>query len=67
MLDISKLHMMKFHYDVIDANVEIENKLICSGTDCLIYSTRRPDIYILIKQNRERCDLSCANRPDMQI
>ena len=47
-LDLSKLCMMEFHYDVIQENFKDNYNLIYSDTDSLVYSIQHPDIYIYI-------------------
>jgi hypothetical protein len=51
-LDLSKLCMMEFHYDVI--NKEFENKydLIYSDTDSMVYNIKHDDKYDWIKNNK---------------
>ena len=57
-LDLSKLHMLKFHYNVIEKNFKNQYKLIYSDTDSLIYLIHHDDIYEWMKGNREHFDLS---------
>ena len=56
-LDLSKLCMMDFHYNVIHKNFAGRYILIYSDTDSLVYSVEHEDIYEWIKQNREHFDL----------
>jgi hypothetical protein len=65
-LDLSKLHMMSFHYDVIQEQFGEKAKLIYSDTDSLVYCLEHPDIYEWVKDNREYFDLSDSARPDMK-
>jgi hypothetical protein len=57
-LDLSKLHMMRFHYEVIHANFENKYELIYSDTDSFVYNIQHPDIYKWIKNNNSHFDLS---------
>jgi hypothetical protein len=57
-LDLSKLHMMKFHYDVIQKQFKNKSELIYSDTDSLVYNLQHEDIYEWEKQNKEHLDLS---------
>ena len=65
-LDLSKLCMMEFHYDVI--NKEFENKydLIYSDTDSLVYNIYTDDLYEWIKNNKAHFDLSESKREDLK-
>jgi hypothetical protein len=57
-LDLSKLHMMKFHYNTIQKNFKDKHNLIYSDTDSLVYSIEHDDIYEWIKQNPNEFDLT---------
>ena len=57
-LDLSKLHMMKFHYEVIDEQFKGHYNLIYTDTDSLVYSIFHPNIYDWIKENKQHFDLS---------
>ena len=50
-LDLSKLHMMNFHYDVIHENFKDNYNLLYSDTDSFVYSIQHDDIYEWIKNN----------------
>ncbi|MFM7989120.1 MAG: hypothetical protein ACKPKO_58385, partial [Candidatus Fonsibacter sp.] len=65
-LDLSKLTMMKFHYNTIHKNFEGRYNLIYSDTDSLVYSIQHNDIYEWIKQNKEHFDLSDSIRPELK-
>ena len=65
-LDLSKLCMMEFHYDVIHENFKDNYNLIYSDTDSLVYSIQHPDIYEWIKNNKKHFDLSGSLRPDLK-
>jgi hypothetical protein len=49
-LDLSKVHMMDFHYNVIHKNFEERYNLIYSDTDSFMYSIQHDDIYEWIKE-----------------
>ena len=65
-MDLSKLHMMKFHYEVIHKIFEGNYKLIYTDTGSLVYDIRRHDIFEWIGQHREHFDLSDSKRPELQ-
>ena len=57
-LDLSKLHMMNFHYNVIHKEFEGKYNLIYSDTDSFVYNIEHPDIYKWIGENKQHFDLS---------
>ena len=57
-LDLSKLHMLKFHYEVIDEQFKGHYNLIYTDTDSLVYSIFHPNIYGWVKENKQHFDLS---------
>ena len=65
-LDLSKLCMMDFHYNVINKEFENKHNLIYSDTDSLVYSIENEDIYEWVKNNKSHFDLSDSIRPDMK-
>ena len=65
-LDLSKLCMMEFHYDVMQKHFKGKHKVIYQYTDSLVYKIENPDIYDWIKTNKEHFDLSDSLRPDMK-
>ena len=65
-LDLSKLHMTEFHYEVIHKNFKGIYSLVYGDTDSLTYSIQHDDIYEWIKNNREYFDLSDSIREDMK-
>jgi hypothetical protein len=65
-LDLSKLHMMKFHYNVIDKEFNNKYDLIYSDTDSLIYNIKTDDIYEWIKKNKDHFDLGGSQRKDLK-
>ena len=66
-LDLSKLCMMEFHYNVIHKEFEGKYNLLYSDTDSLIYDIRDPDIYKWIGNNKDHFDLSDSLRPELKI
>ncbi len=65
-LDLSKLHMMDFHYNVIQAQIGNKAKFIYSDTDSFVYEIEHNNIYEWIKENKEHFDLSKSERPDLK-
>ncbi len=65
-LDISKLKMMSFHYDVIQKNFENNFNLIYSDTDSFVYDIKTPNLYKWIKQNSHYFDLSDSQNPELK-
>ncbi len=64
-LDLSKLHMMNFHYNVI--NKEFDNyNLIYSDTDSFVYNIEHPDIYKWVHENKQYFDLSDSLNKDIK-
>ena len=64
-LDLSKVTMMNFHYNVIHKNFEGRYYLVYSDTDSLIYSIQHDDIYEWMKNNKQYFDLSESLRSDL--
>jgi hypothetical protein len=65
-LDLSKLCMMQFHYDVMQDNFGSDSNVIYSDTDSLVYNVKHDDVYEWIKNNKQHFDLSDAVRDDMK-
>jgi DNA replication protein DnaD len=65
-LDLSKLHMMNFHYNVIHKDFEGKYNLIYTDTDSFIYLIEHDDIYEWVKENKVHFDLAKAARPDLK-
>ena len=66
-LDLSKLKMLEFHYDVIDKQFGKGANLIYSDTDSFVYELEHEDIYAWQKENEDECfDLSDSKRPDLR-
>ena len=57
-LDLSKVCMMNFHYNVINETFKDNYSLLYSDTDSLVYEIRNTDVYKWIDQNRQHFDLS---------
>ena len=65
-LDLSKLHMMNFHYNVIHKEFEGKYNLIYSDTDSFVYNIEHPDIYQWVSDNKQHFDLSDSLNKDIQ-
>jgi hypothetical protein len=65
-LDLSKLHMMDFHYNVIHKEFEGKYNLIYSDTDSFVYNIEHPDIYKWMSDNRTHFDLSDSLNKDLK-
>lgn len=65
-LDLSKLLMMKYHYDVIEKHFSGAYQLLYSDTDSMVYQIFTEDIYEWVKENRQHFDLSDSIRDDMK-
>jgi hypothetical protein len=57
-LEYSKLHMQKFHYDYIKAKYGDKAKLLFTDTDSLAYHIETNDLYQDMYDNKEEFDLS---------
>jgi len=57
-LDLSKLHMLKFHYNIIEKNLKGKYDLIYSDTDSLVYHIRHQNFYKWQHENSDEFDLS---------
>ena len=64
-LELSKLHMLDFHYNVIQKQFGNRAKLIYSDTDSFVYEIEHNNIYEWIKENKEYFDLSKSERPEL--
>jgi hypothetical protein len=65
-LDLSKLCMMDFHYNVIHENFENKYNLIYSDTDSLVYTIQHDDVYEWMGANKEHFDLSDTRRLEIK-
>jgi hypothetical protein len=57
-LDLSKLHMYKFHYDHIKQIHGTQAKLLFTDTDSLTYHIETNDLYADMHSNKEKFDFS---------
>ena len=57
-LDLSKLHMYRFHYDTIKRTYGERARLLFTDTDSLCYHIQTDDIYADIYADKETYDLS---------
>ena len=64
-LDLSKVTMMNFHYNVIDKNFHGNHSVLYSDTDSLVYEIRNQNVFTWINNNREHFDLSETMNPKM--
>jgi hypothetical protein len=65
-LDLSKLHMMNFHYNVIHKEFEGKYNLMYSDTDSMVYNIEHPDIYKWIGESKKHFDLSDSLNPEIK-
>jgi hypothetical protein len=56
-LELSKLHMYKHHYDYMKPKYGDKCKLLATDTDSFIYGIETPDIYKDMSDNKEHYDL----------
>ena len=66
MIDLFKLTMMKFHYDIIHNSFEGRYNLIYSDTDSLVYNIQHDNIYQWIKEHKSHADLCDSVRADLK-
>ena len=57
-LEVSKYHMYKFHYDVILPKYDKKAKLLMTDTDSLMYHIQTEDIYQDMRENLHEYDTS---------
>lgn len=57
-LDLSKLHMYKFHYDFVKEKYGDKARLLFTDTDSLTYHIKTDDLYQDMKENGEWFDFS---------
>ena len=57
-LDLSKLHMYRFHYDVVKKKYGDRARLLFTDTDSLCYHVRTDDLYQEMKAESHLYDLS---------
>ena len=61
-LDLSKVCMMDFHYNVIEENFKDRYNLIYSDIDSMVYEIFDNDIYKWMKENSKHFDLSESSK-----
>ena len=67
-LDLSKLHMMDFHYNVIEEQYKGKYELIYSDTDSFVYRFKCSDVFDdIISPNKEHVDLSDMQRKNCRM
>ena len=57
-LDLSKVRMMDFHYNCIEANFQGKYDMIYSDTDSLVYWIQHKNLYKWMNENSHEFDLS---------
>ena len=57
-LDLSKLHMYKFHYDTIKTRYGDKATLLMTDTDSLVYNIKTEDMYIDLEEIKDQLDTS---------
>eukprot|EP01052_Picozoa_sp_SAG31_P037904 SAG31_NODE_4970_length_2827_cov_3.862903_1_plen_213_part_00 len=62
-LDLSKLHMYRFHYDFIKPKYGDRAKLLFTDTDSLCYHVRTDDFYKDMKADADKYDMSNFEHP----
>ena len=62
-LDLSKLHMYRFHYDFIKPKYGDRAKLLFTDTDSLCYHVRTDDFYKDMKTDADKYDMSNFQHP----
>ena len=65
-LDLSTVHMMDFHYNVIEKHFHTKYIFLYGDTDSLIYSIYHNDIYDWIKNDKGHFNLSGSLGPDLR-
>jgi hypothetical protein len=61
-LELAKLHMYKFHYDIIRAKYQNNAELLFTDTDSLMYHIHTEDAYKELFELRKHMDFSSYNR-----
>jgi hypothetical protein len=57
-LDLSKLHMYKFHYEVMKPIFGDKIELLATDTDSFFYKIETDDVYNIMYQNKQYFDMS---------
>ena len=65
-LDLSKLLMMKYHYDVIEKQFKGRYELLYSDTASLVYQIYCEDLYEWMGENKGLFDLSESVNPNLR-
>ena len=66
-LDLSKLHMVDFHYNVIEEQYKGNYELIYSDTDSFVYRFKCSDVFDnVVIPSREHFDISDMQRKHLQ-
>ena len=65
-LDISKVCMMDFHYNIIQKEFPGKHSLLYQDTDSFFYEIIHPDLYEWIKKDKTYFDLSESLREDLK-
>ncbi len=65
-LDLSKLHMLDLHNNVIYKQFGDRAKLIYSDTDSFVYELEHPNTYDCIHNNEQYFDSSKSERPEIK-
>ena len=65
-LDLSKVCMMNFHYNVMNEHFKENYSLLYIDTDNLVYEIRNNDVYEWMKNNKTHFDLTDINNPKMK-
>jgi hypothetical protein len=65
-LELSKLTMLEFHYNVIEKHFKSNYTLPYGDTASFVYNIKHPDIYEWIKEHKKHFELSDYKREDMQ-
>jgi hypothetical protein len=61
-LELSKLHMYKFHYDIMKPKYGDKIELLMTDTDSLLYKVETEDIYKDMYEMKEHFDMSAYNK-----
>ncbi len=65
-LDLSKLHMLRFHYDLMEPTFGEKAEVVYSDTDSFVYAIEHPNIYEWIGENKTWFDLSKCKREELK-
>ena len=62
-LELSKLHMYQFYYDVMKEKYDAKVKLLYTDTDSFIFHTQTEDFYTYFDDAKEHVDFSGYDEP----